>query len=317
MRANRAVTVIMPVYNPGEFLAPAIESLLRQTFGDFELIIVDDGSQDDSAAVMKEFARRDRRIRNFFQPKNSGIAATRNFALKHARGRWIGFLNHDDVALPERLERQLAFLQENDDVALLGTSIENIDATGASLNLSPMPETDLEIHWFGLLDCPIRQSSLIMKREVFAEHGIYYDPAVVSYSDYDFVARAIRVLHGANLPAPLTQYRKHPGNTSRQRWQMFVESGARIALDAIRAELPEFEIDLAGVAAMRSVLFSYKPLAERNSLLKINRAVARYLDLFEAFTAKHAAHPLLADLRKPDGAELLARKRGEGEESAP
>ncbi len=296
----------MPVFNAGPYLAPAIESLRAQTFADFELVIVDDGSSDNSPTVIKEFAKIDNRIRGFFQETNRGISATRNFAMEQARGKYIAFLNHDDLALPERLARQWEFLERNEDVDLVGTSIENIDAGGSSMNISPMPESDLEIHWLGLLDCPIRQSALMLRREVFTERGIRYDPAVVSYSDYDFVSRAIRSVGAANLPDVLVQYRKHPRNTSRVRWDMFVESGARIAHDAIRFELSECKIDIEQVAEIRSVILGYKTASARNSLATIKRAVASYMDLFEAFVAKHRDHPLRERLRRPNGAEFSA-----------
>lgn len=301
----------MPVFNAGKFLAPAIESLLGQTAGDFELLVIDDASSDQSRDVVEKFCKIDNRIRPFFQRENRGISATRNFALEQARGKYIGFLNHDDVALPERFARQLDFLARNEDVDLVGSAVENIDADGKSLNLSPMPENDLEIRWMNLLDCPIRQSALMTRRALFGR-GLRYDPRVVSYSDYDFVSRAIRTTRAANLPEPLTQYRKHPRNTSRVRWEMFVESGARIALEAIETELPEFKIDIEQVAAMRAVIFGYKPASAVNSLGRIKRAVSIYLDMFEAFSAKYRGHPLLTHLPRPNVSKFLAR-----EDSAP
>jgi glycosyltransferase involved in cell wall biosynthesis len=294
----------MPVFNAGEFLAPAIESLLGQTVRDFELVVVDDGSSDASREVMAKFRKIDNRIRNFFQGENRGISATRNFALDQARGRFIAFLNHDDVALPERLARQLEFLERNEDVDLVGSAIENIDTVGKSINLTPMPESDLEIHWMNLLDCPIRQSALMARRELFSR--VRYDPAVVSYSDYDFVSRAIRVARAANLPEPLTQYRKHARNTSRVRWERFIESGARIAHAAIAFELPDCKIDIDQVAELRAVILGYKPATQRISLTTTKRAVSRYMDLFEVFTARHRDDPMIANLRGPDAAEFSA-----------
>ncbi|MEP6602761.1 MAG: glycosyltransferase family A protein [Spartobacteria bacterium] len=308
MSSAPAITVIMPVFNAGPFLAPAIESLFAQTFADFELVIVDDASSDGSVEAIRQFARSDSRLRSFFQRENQGISATRNFAIEQARGEYIAFLNHDDIALPERLARQLEFLQRNEDVDLVGSAIENIGPAGESLNTSPMPESDLEIHWLGLLDCPVRQSALMMRRDVFTRRGIRYDPDIISYSDYDFVARAIRSVHAANLPEALTQYRKHPQNTSRVRWEMFVESGARIAHDAIRFELPDCKIDIEQVAEMRAVIFGYRAAASRNSLAVIKRAVACYLDLFESFSDRHRDHPLMARLHRPDAAEIVTLK---------
>lgn len=299
----------MPVFNAGEFLRPAIESVRAQTFEDFELIIVDDGSTDYSAKTIRDYSGIDRRVCGFFERNNRGISETRNFALAQARGGFIAFLNHDDVALPNRLARQLDFLEQNENIDLVGSAIENIDAASSRLDITAMPESDLEIHWLGLLDCPIRQSALMARRQLF--DSIRYDPNTVSYSDYDFVSRAIRVRKAANLPDVLTQYRKHPRNTSRVRWEMFVSSGARIANDAIGWELPSFPIEPEAVAELRAVILGYQLAGTTYPLAAIKRAVRMYMDLFEAFVDKHRDHALLARLRRPNGAEFFMRKNGD------
>ncbi len=290
------VSVLMPVFNAGPFLTLAIESLLAQTCGDLELIAVDDGSTDASAERLREWPRRDRRVRSFFQPENRGIPLTRNAALGHARGEYIAFLNHDDIALPSRLETQLRYLREHPHVGLLGTAIANIDAAGNPLNVTPMPESALEIRWLGLLDSPVRQSSAMLPRAAFERHGLRYDPAFVSNSDYEFLTRAARVVPAANLPEPLVQYRKHANNTSRTRWDLFVASGAQIAERNIRAELPSFPISLGEIADIRSTILGYTLRDAGRPLATLRRGVERYLDLFAAFAERHHGDPALTQL---------------------
>ncbi len=296
----------MPVFNAGAFLEPALESLRAQTFADWELLAVDDESTDDSAETLRRFAKIDNRIRPIFRKENRGIPATRNFGLSQMRGEYFAFLNHDDVALPTRFEEQLAFLCANEEacragatrrrVDLVGTAIENVNERGERINITEMPESDLEIHWMALFDCPIRQSALMGRAKAFTD--LRYDESMPINSDYDFLSRAIRKRKAANLPQILVRYRKHPKNTSRTRNDEFVESGIRISRAAIAHELPDFAIDEKDIADIRATLLSYKKKESARSVRDINRALELYLDLFDAFAERYHDHPLLATLRQ-------------------
>ena len=110
---NELVSIIMPSYNTSEYVAESIKSVLNQTYTNWELIIVDDCSTDNSEEIIKQFAN-DERIRFFKNKKNSGAAISRNFALREAKGKWIAFLDSDDLWEPEKLEKQIGFMREND-----------------------------------------------------------------------------------------------------------------------------------------------------------------------------------------------------------
>jgi glycosyltransferase involved in cell wall biosynthesis len=285
----------MPVFNAGPFLEPAIESLRAQTFSDWELIVIDDGSTDDSSETLRRLAKIDNRIRPIFRKENRGIPTTRNFGLSRMRGEYFAFLNHDDVALPERFAQQLEFVRANKDVDLVGSAIENVNERSERINVTPMPESDLEIHWMALFDCPIRHSALMGRANAFVD--LRYDETMPINSDYDFLSRAIRKLRAANLTQVLVQYRKHPTNTSRTRHDEFVESGIRVSRAAIAHELPDFAIDEKDIAEIRATLLGYKKSDSTRSVREMNRALELYLDLFEAFAEKYRDHPLLAKLR--------------------
>ncbi|MGF1607965.1 MAG: glycosyltransferase family 2 protein [Kiloniellales bacterium] len=120
------ISVTMAAYNTERFVAAAVESILAQTYRDFELIIVDDGSTDSTLSILRSYAARDSRVRVFSKP-HGGISAARNYALEKARGEWIAVMDADDVCLPQRLERQLAFVEANPDVAVVSAYVYNID----------------------------------------------------------------------------------------------------------------------------------------------------------------------------------------------
>ena len=109
--ASPLVSVVMPVYNGEKWLGEAIESILAQTFADFELLIVDDGSRDNSAKIIRVYEQRDPRIRFFQLERNSGTAFARNYCIKAANGTFVTYLDCDDISLPERLRKQVDFLE--------------------------------------------------------------------------------------------------------------------------------------------------------------------------------------------------------------
>ena len=115
------LSVIMPVYNGEKYLAEAIESILAQSFTDFELLIVDDASGDGSAQIIRSYERRDNRIRFIQLEQNMGVADARNRGIAAATGKFITFMDDDDISLPKRLEKQVEFLQSNPDIGAVGT----------------------------------------------------------------------------------------------------------------------------------------------------------------------------------------------------
>jgi glycosyltransferase involved in cell wall biosynthesis len=128
--AHPVISVITTCYNSGVFLSEAIESILSQTFKDFEHILIDDGSTDNTLDIIKTYARRDQRIVFSAQKFNTGSAATRNIGIQMAKGEWIAILDSDDIALPMRLERQISYVKMNPHLVLLGSGYIEIDASG-------------------------------------------------------------------------------------------------------------------------------------------------------------------------------------------
>lgn len=128
------VSIIMPNYNCEKFLGETITSVLNQTYQNWELLVVDDCSSDNSVEVISSFCNNDERIKLFVNEKNSGAAASRNWAMREATGKWIAFLDSDDLWLPEKLEKQLAFMVNNG-YRFSYTSYEHVDENGEKLHI--------------------------------------------------------------------------------------------------------------------------------------------------------------------------------------
>jgi len=220
------VSVLMPVFNGGRYLAQAIESVQAQSFDDFELIIVDDGSTDGSAEKIADFAARDRRIRAYWKD-NSGISQTLNRGIAEARGDWIARLDADDVMLPHRLERQMAFISTDAEIVAAGSNYDIIDERGTRCaTVRPLPRSLDELRRFLDAREPLifTHPTMIFRREIASELGGYrpeYEPC----EDTELFARMI-AMRGVILiqPEVLTLYRVHAGAISeRQTMQMFLK----------------------------------------------------------------------------------------------
>lgn len=201
------VSVVLPFRNPGPYLAPAIESILEQTFTDFELIAIDDGSRDGSADVLARFADRDRRVRPVVQ-EAQGFVAALNRGLDLARAPIIGRMDADDLSLPDRLERQLAFLERHPEIAGVGTAYRVFTNKHASWRVSRFPCDPAEIRAELMTRNTFAHPTMLVRREVFDSVG-GYRPQFKDAEDYDLWLRMSERFELANLPDVLYLYRWH------------------------------------------------------------------------------------------------------------
>lgn len=202
------VTVLMPVYNGQKFLKPAVESIISQTFKDFEFLIIDDGSKDKTLPIIKAYEVKDPRIVVVSRP-NKGLVATLNEGLKKARGEYIARMDADDISLKSRLNTEVEYLDAHPDVGLVGSNYSIIDERGKHLidtNVFTHP-TDLKLC---LVTCnQYGHGSVMIRKSILAKVGDY-DKSVGHLEDYDLWIRISRVAKVANIEEPLYQWRKTP-----------------------------------------------------------------------------------------------------------
>lgn len=225
------VSVIMPVRNGARWLGIAIDSLLAQTVPDLEILIVDDGSTDATPAILEGYAGRDSRIRVIRQDA-LGLVAALNRGLEEARAPLIARLDADDSAMPERLQRQLAYMQANTRIGLLGSWAQKIDAAGQSIGwLKPVTDPEA-LAGLILRTNPMIHSTVMMRRDLIRRLGGYRE-AFRGAEDYDLWLRVSEVASVANLPECLIQYRWHSDNVS-SRQSMRQAFSVRLAQRSMR-----------------------------------------------------------------------------------
>jgi glycosyltransferase involved in cell wall biosynthesis len=204
------VTVLMPVYNGEAFLSQALESVLRQSFQDFELLVIDDGSTDATAAILE--ACSDRRLRIVRNPRNLGLVATLNKGLDLARGELVARMDQDDIASPARLESQVQFLSRHPQIGVCGTWFHALSGGRCTLVQTPCTHEDLSAHLF--FSSPFAHPSVMLRKAMLDRNGLRYDPAAKDAEDFDLWVRCRSHTRFATLPRALLKYRIHDRQVS-------------------------------------------------------------------------------------------------------
>ncbi len=242
------VSVVMPVYNGEMYLAEAIDSILEQTFADFELLVVDDGSTDESAAIVQACKERDSRIRFIQLARNVGMADARNRGVAAATGQYIAMMDSDDISLPQRLQKQVAFLQSRPDIGALGAGarVMNHDMTTHLFDFETLRQHAL-IALSVFLGYSFTHSTVIIRRDFLTAVG-GYKPEQRVCDDLELWPRLLSEtrIRFANLPDCLLLYRRHDQSKFHQQSEGEHEVERkikRINLERLWNEAPEATMD--------------------------------------------------------------------------
>jgi glycosyltransferase involved in cell wall biosynthesis len=243
------VSVVMPVYNGSRFLRESLDSILAQTYKRLEVIVVDDGSTDDTPEILASYGPR---IRVFHKPNGGGASAI-NLGIRQARGDWIAWLSADDLWEPTNLERQVTAIDEDPFIGLLYSDFATIDTAGkvmSHVHLPPPPTRPARVVAL-MRRCFINGCASLIHRDVFADVGLFDEGDRVAY-DYDMWLRIVPRFEIRYLPEALAYYRVHSGQLSR-RWEVMDRARRRVRSRAIRR--------LESGLALRSAFFLAKDLA--------------------------------------------------------
>jgi glycosyltransferase involved in cell wall biosynthesis len=203
------VTVLMPIYNGSEFLGEAIESILNQTYSDFEFLIIDDGSTDQSIDLIKTYD--DPRIRLIMNKKNIGQSATLNKGLDLARGEYIARMDQDDISIPERIKKQLKFMENNSDVDVCGSWLQLFGKYNG-INQLPIDSEKIKVNL--LTNQNLAHPTVMIRKSTLVKYDFNYNPNYSIAQDYDLWIRMSEYCTFFNIPEPLVKYRMHENQNS-------------------------------------------------------------------------------------------------------
>ncbi len=241
------ITVLMPVYNGSRYVRQAIESVLAQTYPDFEYLIIDDGSTDATRDIILSYS--DPRIKLFKNDHNIGLIKTLNRGLSLAKGQYIARQDHDDISHPTRLEKQVNFLNQHPQVVLLGTAVNNIDEHGNKNNSYGcfVASGDFALRWQTIFDNPFVHSTVMMRAQTVRALG-GYDEHFIACEDYDLFSRCVSEYKTTNLKEVLVDYRYHQAsviaNATKENTLLMGKIIRRVYKEYLRVEPNQKDIEL-------------------------------------------------------------------------
>ncbi|MGD9129292.1 MAG: glycosyltransferase [Candidatus Woesebacteria bacterium] len=233
-RKKTTISVIMPVFNGARFLAEAIESILKQSFKDFELIIVNDASTDNSEKIIKSFLKKDKRIKLLNNKQNLGESASANVGFKAAQAKYIARMDQDDIAHPDRFAKQVYFLDHNPDHILVATQGHIIDENKQVVGHKLFPLDHETIYKeYGNFH-PILHPSIMVRRSLLPDQKKLWTDQLSSADDYMTLFTLLMNGKFANLPEKLIYYRLHSNNNSMKNVRAKFINSLRVRYYAIR-----------------------------------------------------------------------------------
>ncbi len=242
------VSVLMAVYNGETSLRQSIDSILKQDYSDFEFIIIDDGSSDATAEMLASYD--DKRMRVRRNETNIGLTKSLNRGLALARGEFVARQDADDVSSPERLARQVAWMEEHPETGLAGSNVWVLEGNHATPKLEVRPTEDAAIRWWMLFSNVFAHSSVMFRRSLLATVQGYDESFPVS-QDYELWSRMLRVTGVANIDYPLVSLRRGRHNISQKHLGAQNEWAERVSAREIDALLKEKPISLNDVRKLR------------------------------------------------------------------
>jgi glycosyltransferase involved in cell wall biosynthesis len=280
------VTVLMAVYNGDRYLRETIESILAQTFQDFEFLIINDGSRDATREMILSYD--DPRIRLVDNDYNLGLTPSLNKGLKLAAGEFIARQDADDISEPERLAKQVAFLETHSEVALLGTWYKEIDAQGNLIGNGKLPCDCTQIRWDILFYCPFVHSAVMLRKSTVLEQIGFYDEAFIYAQDYDFWSRIARSLPVANLSEYLMKLRINPSSMTATYGSIIHHETLQILIANMKHLLGEEKTKVkSNEVQFRTMTLLMIACENELNLQVVNRSIEQILDLQTAFCQQY------------------------------
>lgn len=220
------VSVIMPAYNAEKYVEEAINSILNQTYKNFELIILDDASTDNTPLILKNLAKKDPRIRYIRNEKNLYIAGNRNKGISLAKGKYILWQDADDISLPNRIEKLLSFMEEHPKTGICGSYLQSFYKDKIK-DIRKYPQRDKIIRENLFKFSPIAQPTAIIKKECFDKIG-NFDIDMPPAEDIDLTFRIGTLYKFANIPEVLLMYREHPDSATYTKMKRIISNTLKI-----------------------------------------------------------------------------------------
>ena len=285
------ISVVMPAYNGEALIGATLDALAQQTFGDFEVIVVDDCSQDGTRDLIRGWP--DVRVRLVEMAENGGPVIARNRGVAEARGRYIAALDQDDLCRPKRFARQVAYLDTHPDIVLLGTATEALYGERIAPMGYPENATSMLLAWLLRIENPLVWSSVMIRGTAARALAPFSRPELKYAEDFDLYQRISDLGPIARLDEKLMLYRQHEGGVSKRFADTMQANATRVLTERLRG-------DLGDAATLAGLLIDYnmgrRAVPDRDTLLALAAGIST---LHDAFVTRH----------RPDAADAALIER--------
>lgn len=210
------ISVILPVYNADQYLSQAIESIINQTYINWELIIVDDHSTDGSNKIALTYSKKDKRIHVINAKRHKGVGAISNLGITRAKGKYIARMDADDISLPDRFAKQVAYLENHPEVIILGGQCQLIDTKNKVTGYKLFPTDPEKLDEMMFYYYPIQQPTFMVRNSALPKDFVWYEEKVESAEEHELLFKLRQYGKVANLPDTTLKYRMHEKNISKQ-----------------------------------------------------------------------------------------------------
>ena len=268
------ISVLLPAFNAEKYIEHAIQSILNQTYSNFELIILNDGSSDSTEEIIKSF--KDTRILYINNEQNIGLVSTLNKGLKLAKGKYIARMDADDISYIDRFSKQYLFLENNPSYIICSSSRRNFNDSNNREHISYMPVSDSAIRISSIFGTPFTHPAVMFRKEIVLENILFYDKSFKYTQDYDLWIRMLKYGKGYNFNEALLAYRKTPGSQTFNNSKNFknrkkiISSVQDKALKSLGIELNKDELDF----------IFYLSLSEYISTINFNTYTIEFIQAF-------------------------------------
>ncbi|MFA4826726.1 MAG: glycosyltransferase family A protein [Candidatus Shapirobacteria bacterium] len=277
------LTVYMPVFNAGKYIPQAIDSILNQSYSNFEFIIVDDASTDNSWKIIQKYALLDKRIRTYQNKLNLGVSLTSNIAISYARGRYLARIDADDMAMPDRFQEQIAYLKKHLKTVAVGAQCIVIDADNRIIGYKKFPTDPQKIKEMLFWAIPMQQPAMMINLNLLPKNFAWYDRNKSSAEEVNLMFNFIKYGSLGNLPDFQLYYRQLPTSLSRrnpkQTYYLTLQSRLLALEKGYRPTLFSLLLNLAQFAAVTLL-----PTVVINNLWNFIRGISAGNSQFEIGT---------------------------------
>jgi len=266
MKSNVLVSLILSAFNAERYLNKSIESILNQTMPHFEFIIINDGSTDNSLEIIKHY-KKDGRIKLINNKVNLGLTKSLNIGLKNSKGKYIARMDADDISMPYRLETEVNFLENNPEIALIGSYYYLIDENDKIIKEIKHPLEYEDIKWYLLFDNCFGHSTVMFRRELLNKVG-YYSEKYKYAQDYEYWVRISEKYKVKNLDKFLVKIRTHPQNITSLSSNNQLDFSLEVSKQQIKKYIKVNHISNHDILILRKIAYkNYSTITEKNIAL--------------------------------------------------